>query len=58
VSIVATVLPSSGGSFLALAIVVTTNDFPAFELLRIVERFAVGLDQPPTLIQTATTIEF
>jgi hypothetical protein len=37
---------------------VTTNDFPAFELLRIVERFAVGLDQPPTLIQTATTIEF
>ena len=25
----------------------STNDFQAFELLRIVERFAVGFDEPP-----------
>ncbi len=30
----------------------STNDFQVFELLRIVERFAVGFDDLPALIET------
>ena len=34
----------------------STNDFQVFELLRIVERFAVGFEDLPRLIRAATTI--